>query len=86
MKPKIATGLIRWFLLKRGFAGITLPPFGIYIIKERIDEQPLIDHENVHWKQYERMGFLKFYTMYLYYSLRYGYWNNPMEKEARNQQ
>lgn len=82
---KIAKGPIRWFLLKRGFAGITLPPFGIYILKENESDKMLIDHEYVHWKQYERMGAVKFYVKYLYYSMRYGYWNNPMEKEARRE-
>jgi hypothetical protein len=29
------------------------------------------------------MGVLRFYLTYGWYTLRYGYWNNPMEVEAR---
>jgi hypothetical protein len=29
------------------------------------------------------MGAVKFYATYLWYNLRYGYVNNPMEVEAR---
>ena len=80
---KPAEGLVRLWLVRTGYAGITLPPFGIYILKERIDEAVLRKHELVHWEQYERMGFVKFYATYLYYNLKYGYWHNPMEVEAR---
>jgi hypothetical protein len=37
----------------------------------------------VHWEQYQRMGVIGFYVTYLWYNIRYGYWNNPMEVEAR---
>jgi len=40
-------------------------------------------HEDAHKAQAQRMGLVKYYTMYLYYSLKYGYHNNPMEVEAR---
>jgi hypothetical protein len=40
-------------------------------------------HEEEHWRQAKEMGTMKFYLLYLYYSIRYGYWNNPMEVEAR---
>ena len=83
LKP--APHLIRWFLKTFGYGGITLPPFGIYILAERLDEEELVRHENVHWSQYERMGALKFYALYLWYNLRYGYHNNPMERHARGE-
>lgn len=70
------------FLL-RHFDAITLPPFGIYVKAERMNDEILIRHEMCHWAQYQRMGAVKFYAMYLWYSLRYGYWMNPMEVEAR---
>jgi hypothetical protein len=79
----IARGPIRWILRSRGFAGVTLPPFGIFIIEERLTDDALIQHEKVHWAQYQRMGFFRFYLTYLWQVLRYGYRDAPMEVEAR---
>jgi hypothetical protein len=79
----IARGPIRWILRWRGFAGITLPPFGIFIIEERLQDERLIRHEKEHWRQAQELGTIKFYARYLWYSLRYGYWNNPLEVQAR---
>ena len=83
MNPKTARGPVRWWLRLTGFGGVTLPPFGIYILAERLDNERLVRHEQAHWAQYERMGFLGFYLTYLWYTIRHGYWNNPMEVEAR---
>jgi hypothetical protein len=83
MKP--ATGIVRWFLLTFGYGGITLPPFGIYVLAERMNEKDLARHENVHWTQYQELGAIKFYALYLWYNLRYGYHNNPMERHARGE-
>lgn len=83
MTPSPARHPIRWFLRTFGYGGITLPPLGVFILAERINEAPLIRHEQAHWRQYERMGAVKFYVTYLWYTIRYGYWNNPMEIEAR---
>jgi hypothetical protein len=79
---KAAPFSIRWYLRTFGFAGITLPPFGIFVLAERIDDRRLRRHEYCHWMQYQRMGFWGFYLKYLWYSVRYGYRNNPMEIEA----
>ena len=83
IEPKTAKHVIRWLLRARGFAGVSLPPFGVYILAERLADERLVKHEQAHWAQYERMGALGFYTAYLWYTLRYGYWNNPLEVEAR---
>ena len=40
-------------------------------------------HEDKHKEQYARMGIAKFLVTYIYYHLRYGYANNPLENEAR---
>ena len=80
---KPAPHLIRWFLKTFGYGGIVLPPFGIYILAERMNEEELVRHEQVHWSQYERMGAVKFYWNYLVGLVRYGYKNHPMEVEAR---
>lgn len=85
MVINVAKGFIRFFLEKTKFAGICLPPFGIYILDRHISNQSLIKHERVHWAQYERMGFIRFYLTYIYQVIRYGYRNSPMEKEARGE-
>lgn len=79
----IARGPIRWWLRMTGYVGITLPPFGIFILRERINDQRLIRHEQAHWKQAEDLGVTKFYVRYLWLNMRHGYKNNPMEIEAR---
>jgi hypothetical protein len=83
-KISVAKGPVGWFLKTTGYKGITLPPFGIFITEDRIDSERLRKHELAHWKQAQELGVLKFYTKYLWYNLRYGYWNNPLEVEARN--
>ena len=83
MIPRPARHLIRWLLRQRGFAGVTLPPFGIYILAERMQDDRLIRHEQAHWAQYQRMGAIRFYLTYIWQVLRYSYRNAPMEIEAR---
>jgi len=46
----------------------------------------LFRHEMQHVYQIARLGFVRFYLLYFYYSLRYGYANNPFEVEARKAQ
>jgi len=33
--------------------------------------------------QYERYTWIGFILLYTFYSIKYGYWNNPLEIEAR---
>lgn len=40
-------------------------------------------HELVHVAQYQRYGFFPFLIRYCWYSVRFGYKNNPLEIEAR---
>lgn len=40
-------------------------------------------HEDCHKRQWAKYGRIRFAVLYLYYSARYGYWNNPFEVEAR---
>jgi hypothetical protein len=45
--------------------------------------QSVINHENIHYLQAQDCGcYLWFYLLYIYYSCRYGYKNNPFEREA----
>jgi hypothetical protein len=42
-----------------------------------------VKHEYCHIQQYKRYGAIRFLILYLYYSMRKGYYNNPFEVEAR---
>jgi hypothetical protein len=77
-----ANGLIGWTLRRTGFAGVTLP-WGIYILPERLQDERLIKHEREHAKQIDELGVFNFYVRYLWFTLRYGYRNNPLEELAR---
>ena len=83
MTPRPARGPIRWFLRTTGYAGICLPPVGIYILAEHLHSQRLIRHEQAHWRQWQRMGTIRFYAAYLWGLVRHGYQNHPLELEAR---
>ena len=80
---KPAPHIIRWFLRRTGYAGICLPPVAIYILAEHLHSQRLIRHEQAHWRQWQRLGTIRFYAAYLWGLVRYGYQNHPLELEAR---
>lgn len=50
---------------------------------ELLSNTRLLKHELVHVAQYERYGIPGFLLRYVWYSLRYGYYRNPLEVEAR---
>ncbi len=83
MTPHPAPHLIRWFLRRTGYAGICLAPWGIFILAEHLHSQRLIRHEQAHWRQYQRMGVVRYYVTYLWGLVRHGYTDHPMEREAR---
>ena len=83
MQPKPARGLIGWVLRRTGFHGVALAPWGIYILPAAMHSQRLTRHEQAHWRQWQRMGTVKYYATYLWQIVRYGYENAPMEVEAR---
>ena len=83
MQPKPARGLIGWVLKRTGFHGVALAPWGIYILPAAMHSQRLIRHEQAHWRQWQRMGTVRYYATYLWQIVRYGYENAPMEVEAR---
>ncbi len=43
----------------------------------------LLRHEVEHVKQWNKIGFLFFPIQYIWFSVKYGYYNNPFEIEAR---
>lgn len=78
-----ATGPVLRFLNAVRRDAVTLPPFGIFVRPERMSDEALLRHEQVHWAQWQRMGTLRFYISYLWLLMRHGYDNHPMEIEAR---
>jgi hypothetical protein len=68
---------VRW--LPGNFKGMTIAPFILY---RGVLTESLKRHELVHIEQVKRHGWIKFYFLYLVYSIRYGYRNNPFEIEA----
>jgi len=65
------------------FRAMTIPPFGIFIKKEHKGDDQILAHDLIHWKQYERMGFLMYYFRYFVQLILIGYDTMPMEMEAR---
>ena len=55
----------------------------IYLLPSHLNDAGLIAHEKVHVEQIVRLGPFKFTFLYLWYNLKYGYWDNPLEVEAR---
>jgi hypothetical protein len=82
MVVRPANGLIGWTLRRTGFAGVTLP-WGIYILPERLQDERLVRHEQEHARQIDELGVIKFYALYLWFTLRYGYQKNILEVQAR---
>jgi len=63
--PRPARHVVRFFLETTGYSGICLPPFGIFILPDRLMQRSLVLHEQCHWHQAERMGLLRWAITYL---------------------
>jgi hypothetical protein len=44
-----------------------------------------VAHELKHVEQYRRLGLLRFFALYAWYTVLHGYYQNPLEKEARGE-
>lgn len=72
-----------------GFRAMCIPPFGILIHKKYLqfsngeEMAEILKHEEIHWDQYKRMGFVMFYLRYFLQLFLIGYDTMPMELEAR---
>lgn len=66
-----------------GFDGIVSPWRTIYIRQEHLNFQPLINHELAHIAQIDRDGPWKFWMLCIWYFIRYGHKDSPIEIEAR---
>ncbi len=82
-KVKEATGIFLWFLEKMGWWGWTSIWNTIYIHPSHINNKNLLKHEQAHAMQIQRDGYLWQPIKYTYYWIRYGYYLNPYEVEAR---
>jgi len=65
------------------YRGMTIPPIGIFIKNNYKNNQKIINHELIHWQQYQKLGLIKFYFKYIQQFIIYGYDNMSMEIEAR---
>jgi len=84
VKLKIAKSPIRLYMKITRANAITCFWDTIYFIDYKsIKNNKVIKHEMQHIKQYRRDGILKFSIKYLYWAIKYGWWDNPYEKEAR---
>lgn len=76
---------IRW--LPGNLLAVTIPPIGIFIKNEYINEGDargsIIAHEKIHWIQYQEFGLWKFYINYYAGFIKYGRFKAPMEVDAR---
>ena len=86
MKIVTAKGLYSWFLFTFNYGAITMPWQTIHVRNDRTEAKylKLIDHELVHIDQIRKYGAIKWTLLYLYYNIKYGYLNNPLEIEARS--
>lgn len=55
-------------------------------MEEFVNDRRWFKHELAHIEQYQKHGVPKFLTLYLWYSIKYGYYNNPFEVEAREKE
>lgn len=72
--------------LPGNFNAITVPPIGIFVRADKAFNRALLEHELVHWQQYQRMGLVKYYATYLSQYLGDGYDRMAMELEARGRE
>ena len=83
MNVSTATGLIAFYMRAFNFAGWTSFWSTIYVLPGFEHDQRLLRHERKHLEQIERDGHLLFALKYSWWTLRYGYYMNPYEIEAR---
>ena len=84
MKVKTATGLIAVYMRACKFDGWTSFWNTIYVLPGFENYESLLRHERCHLEQIERDGRLLFAIKYSLWTIRYGYYMNPYEVEARS--
>jgi hypothetical protein len=84
VKFKVARGLFRWYLLIRKAHAAFFPWGTVYFLNKRLmKERKLITHEMKHHEQLVKEGIFGYAIKYYYFFIKYGYYNNPYEREAR---
>jgi hypothetical protein len=92
-----ARGPLRWFFARTRYAGLCLPPIGIWLAPELLTWQRagmpgpvpgtaadrLLIHELRHWHQARVLGVWRWYALYAWWTLTRGYQANPLEQDAR---
>lgn len=51
-------------IVPKGYIGITLWPFGIYLREKYMKHKKTINHEKIHWEQQKELAGLFFYVLY----------------------
>lgn len=77
-----AKGIWRLLLHTTGAAAIAMPWRTVYVLAPYLHDEALLAHEAVHLEQIEREGPIWFSVRYLWWLARYGYRENPYEREA----
>lgn len=62
---------------------MVLYPWVLFRDPKKFVTDRMFRHEMEHVYQVQNTGWIKFYCLYLWYSLRHGYKQNPFEIEAR---
>jgi hypothetical protein len=83
MTYRTAPWLVRAYLRATGFWAITMPWRVVYVLGDHMGDEALLRHEAAHLKQIDRYGPWGFSFRYVWGLIRHGYWNHPMEIEAR---
>lgn len=60
-----------------------IPPFGIVIKESEKNNSALIEHEMVHWGQFQKEGLIPFLFNYAKENKKFGYDQNKYEIQAR---
>ena len=81
--PRIAKGLLAWYMQRCGFRGWSSFWGAIYVLPGSECDERLLRHERKHLEQIESDGRLLFALKYSWWTIRYGYWMNHYEIEAR---
>lgn len=83
VRVKVASGVIKAYMNACGFEGWTSFWNTIYVLEGYQNDVSLLRHEMKHIEQIDRDGKFLFSVKYLWWLLRYGYYENPYEVEAR---
>ena len=76
--------IIGWLNKAKGGFAITISATCTLYSKSEYDiHSDWRRHELVHQRQIKELGWWRFMTKYLWYSLKYGYQMNPFERSAR---